>query len=237
MPTVNEQQKSNSEVFGNQPHFDLLEASMSGLKQVLSKRLSNIFTANSVFWSLTADWRSTLLLIKQRKVSTLPFLRLGIASLSLDPSRMNVKAAARSGIFARDTGRIGENDTQGWLQEFKPMPMRVSLNCFYVDRDAKRTLRAGAQILMYAHSSAFSFQLEDERFHPFSVTVRSDSPDFTAPSADQWVDLETEGSEETQAFQFNLTMDTVCGLIKATPALSKLQISTLSTEGVLLNGP
>lgn len=225
MKTQAQRTEQANSFYGKTLDYAMLSSTLSGFRAMLAKRLS--LDPGLIFWSFTADWRSTLNR-KRKSGQQIPFIRFGISNVSIDYSRFNVKAASRSGIHVRDLQN--ERQEKGWLVQYSPVPVRIELNCYYVDSDAERALRAGLNLQTLIATNALNFNLSLDGVDTYTVKVGTDSPQFSAPSDDQFVDLDTDGAEETQAFSFTVYMTTLLLLKTQTPAVSSVTIDLEKLE-------
>lgn len=213
---------------GVSPSFDYLNASLIGLKKVFARRMSLYLSSpEKIFWSTTADWKSTLLL---RKKVEPPFIRLAIRSVSLDTTRINLRAMARSGVFSRHLrgNGIGDDLSDATLDEIKFFPITVNYAGYWVGRDAAQSLKAGIWLTVLSQATGgLSFVLDTGDVSPYEVAVRTDTPEWSVPGEEQFVDLETEGQEELQTFSFNLQMNTLFTINKQTPSVRQALVEVM----------
>jgi hypothetical protein len=176
-------QRDLDKYMGQSPSFDYFEASLIGLQKLLAMRMAAfIDSPKKVFFSTTADWRSTLLLRKNIKP---PFIRLAIRSVALDNTRVNVRAMMQSGIFARYSSSIAAGDyaaAETMLREIKGFPITVNIAGYWIGPDVPTSLKAGIWLTLMSHSTGgLSFILDEGLVSPFEVQVRSDTPEWTTP--------------------------------------------------------
>lgn len=217
--------------------MDSLDLALRALNGVIRKNVGE-FVGDNVTYSFTPASR------QQRKIRgkvQLPYIDLGISRMALDPMMLAAtRAAMKKGVTRRrsvranvDAERPGQPNQPGTIENIIPIQMELGINITYVDTDVRQVFAFSQKLLLMIGVNGLSFKMTYAGCS-WEVQVRSDSAALEAPGFDQWIDMESEETTETQAFMFPVVMKTKVLAKTLVPALTSFKVDMKSPGGHLL---
>lgn len=181
----------------------LINVGLQSLREMISMRVGTHLGVNNVFISFVKSYRQSVMtlrrLIAGRKLAP-PYLMIGVTGISPDRTKLNIKAAMRSGIPIGERFHDGNHTQTEWMTMFHPIPMTLDVVLSYVDSDVARMVEFAAYANSGLLTNMFSHRLDFADFPQVEVVVNADAPSYQV-GKDDWIDFDTEGQEGLQTVE------------------------------------